>query len=103
LKKQEKANGAPIWGRIAEDLSRSRKNRSEVNLETINKFTKNNDIVVVAGKILGDGALDHSVTVASYKVSKSALEKINAAKGKIISIEKLVELNPKGKNIKILR
>ena len=103
LKKQEKINDAPIWGKIASDLARARKNRSQVNLEKINKFTKSDDMVVVAGKILGDGKLDHSVTIASYKFSKSALEKIHAAQGKSISIEELVKLNPKGTNIKILR
>ncbi|MBN2518543.1 MAG: 50S ribosomal protein L18e [Candidatus Altiarchaeota archaeon] len=103
LRKQERINDAPIWGRLAEDLNKSKKERAEVNIEKINRFTKDKETVVVAGKILADGQLNHSVTLASYRISKSAVEKVLAAKGNVISIEELIKVNPKGTRVRILR
>jgi len=59
--------------------------------------------VVVPGKLLGAGALDHAVTVAAFGASEKAKEKLAAAKAKYLSIPELVEKNPKGANIKIIR
>lgn len=99
----KEAKGQGIWARIADDLSKSRKNRSEVNIDKINKFTKAKDTVVVAGKVLANGSLDHSVTVACYKISPSARKKIEDAKGEVITIEELVNKNPKGSKVIILK
>ncbi len=93
----------PLWARIAEDLGKSRKDRAQVNLDKINQFTKAKETVVVAGKVLGNGTLDHEVTVACFKASESAREKIGQVKGKIITIKELMENNPKGSRVKILR
>jgi large subunit ribosomal protein L18e len=57
----------------------------------------------VPGKILGAGSLDHSITVAAFDASERAKEKIAEAKAKYLSIPELVETNPKGSNIKIIR
>jgi len=101
LKKEGKDQ--PIWARIAEDLGKSRKNRSEVNLDKINQFTKPKDTVVIAGKILANGELDHEVTIACYKASSSAKDKVEKVKGSLISIKELVEKNPKGTRVIILK
>ena len=93
----------PIWARLAEDLEGSRRNRAEVNLDKINKFTKAKDTVVVAGKVLGNGVLDHEVTIACFKASGSAKEKIEKAKGTMITIKDLVVKNPKGTRVIILK
>lgn len=93
----------PIWYSLAEDLSASRKNRSEVNLDKINKLTKAKDTVVVAGKVLANGSLDHDVTIACFKISEPAKAKIVSAKGSVITIKELVEKNPKGTRVMILK
>jgi large subunit ribosomal protein L18e len=93
----------PIWARLAVDLSKSRKNRSEVNLDKINTFTKPKDTVVVAGKVLANGELDHEVIIACFKASEGAKEKIEAAKGSLITIKELAEKNPKGSRVIILK
>lgn len=101
LKKEGKKQ--PIWTRLAEDLGGSRKNRAEVNLDKINQLTKAKDTVVVAGKVLGEGELDHEVTIACFKVSSSAKSKVEKTKSTIITIRELVEKNPKGTMVKILK
>jgi len=94
---------APIWTRTAEDLAKSNKDRAEINLDKINKLTKDNEMVLVAGKVLGSGSLDHAVTIASFKVSASARAKITGAKGQVLSIKEMADANPQGKGIRILR
>ena len=93
----------PIWAALAEDLGSSRRNRSEVNLEKINTLTKAKDTVVVAGKVLGQGELDHEVTIACFKASSSVKEKVERVKGSIITIKELVAKNPKGTRVIILK
>lgn len=103
LKKQSKEKDAGIWLDVAEYLSKPSRNRIAVNLSTINRHTEENATVVVPGKILATGTLDHAVTVAAFSTSEKAKEKLAAAKAKYLSISELVEQNPKGSNVKIIR
>lgn len=73
-----------------------------VNISRLNRYTKENDQVVVPGKVLGAGLIDHPVTVAAFAFSNEAREKISRAKGKCISIPDLIKINPSGTNVKIL-
>jgi large subunit ribosomal protein L18e len=82
-------------------MSGPRRNQVEANLFRINKNTKPNDTIVVPGKILAVGDLDHKITVACFNCSKSAKKKIEASGSKLISIEELLEQNPKGSGINI--
>lgn len=102
LKKAYKENHAPIWRDLAERLSSPRRERCEVNISRINRWTKPGDTVVVPGKVLGAGKLDHEVKVAAFSFSKSAIEKITRAGGKALSVKSLTETNPKGSHVKII-
>ncbi|HDZ17720.1 MAG TPA: 50S ribosomal protein L18e [archaeon] len=90
-----------IWKKISKKLSGPRQNRIKANLYRINKKTKENDIIVVPGKVLGIGELDHHITIACLEYSKSAKKLIESSGSKIISIEDLLEQNPKGSGIKV--
>ncbi len=90
-----------IWKKLSKKLSGPRRNQVEANIYRINKKTKNNDVIVVPGKILGLGELNHKLTIACLTFSKSAKKKIEASGSKLISIEELLEQNPKGENIKV--
>jgi large subunit ribosomal protein L18e len=90
-----------IWRRISKKLSGPRKNRVAPNLYRINKNTKENDIIVIPGKILGMGDLDHALTIACLECSKTARKKIESSGSQLISIEELLEKNPKGSGVKI--
>ena len=103
LKKQAREKQAGIWLDIAEYLTKPKAQRVAVNLSRINRYTQRRDTIVVPGKVLGAGALDHSVTVAAFSASQKAKEKLTAAKAKYLSIPELVEKNPKGANVKIIR
>jgi large subunit ribosomal protein L18e len=103
LKKESREKQVGIWLDIAEYLSKTRSQRVSVNLSTVNRNTKRSDVVVIPGKLLGSGSIDHAMTVAAFNVSQKAKEKIVAAKGKYLSIPELMEKNPLGANIRIIR
>ncbi|MBN3037540.1 MAG: 50S ribosomal protein L18e [Candidatus Diapherotrites archaeon] len=68
-------------------LGKSRRNRAEVNIGKINKNTKQGETIVVPGKVLAEGALDHAVTVAAMSFSKNAVQKIEKAGGKAVALD----------------
>lgn len=87
---------------IAEKLNKPRRQRVEVNLAHIERHTKKDETVVVPGVILGYGELSKPITISAWKFSEPAKQKIEKIKGKVLSIEELVEKNPRGTNVKIL-
>ena len=102
LRKIARENNAKIWHVVAEILARPKRKRVVVNLAKINRLTKKGDIVIVPGKILGSGELNHPVTIAAYSFSESAQKKIVDAGGKSLYIQELAESNPKGSNVRII-
>ncbi|MEM3555369.1 MAG: 50S ribosomal protein L18e [Candidatus Micrarchaeia archaeon] len=102
LKKKAVENKAAVWRRVAERLSKPARRRSEVNVHKINRCTKQGDMIVVPGKVLGSGSINHAVTVAAHSFSASAVEKIRKAGGSCISIEEAVERNPKGSGVVLM-
>lgn len=101
LRKYSRQYDAPVWRDVAEYLSRPRRIRVEVNLSRINRYANDGDIVVVPGKVLGSGVLTQKVTVAAWRFSKGAYEKIKSV-GEALTIEELLKRNPTGSNIKII-
>jgi large subunit ribosomal protein L18e len=103
LRKTSREQQAPIWLDVADYLSKTRSQRVAVNLSSINRYTEKADVVVVPGKVLASGVLDHAVTVAAFEASAPAKAKIAAAKSKYITIQELIGKNPQGSNVKIIR
>ncbi len=98
ISSETKAN---LWSRIADDLLMPTRQRRLVNVFKLNLYSKDGDVIVVPGKVLGTGDLNHQVTVAAFGFSKSAIEKIKNAKGNVMTIPELIQKNPKGKDVKI--
>ena len=101
LKEKAVEHKSPLWKQVASDLEKSSKRRSIVNLYKINRYARADETVIVAGKVLSVGDLDHKVTVAAFNFSVEATEKINKV-GKAISITELIKEAPQGKRIRIL-
>jgi large subunit ribosomal protein L18e len=102
LKKQSREKNAGIWLDVAENLSKPSRQRVAVNLSKINRYTEKNATIIVPGKVLASGTLDHAITVAAFDASDKAKEKLAAAKAKYLSIAELMEKNPQGSNVKII-
>jgi len=90
-----------IWKKVSKKLSGPRRERIEANLNRINLKTKENDVIVVPGKVLGIGEIDHKLTIACLNCSKTARKKIETSGSKLLSIEELLEQNPEGKDVKV--
>jgi large subunit ribosomal protein L18e len=103
LKAKSREQNVKIWRDIAERLERPRRGYAEVNLSRINRYTEENDVLVVPGKVLGSGNLNHSVTIAALGFSSSAAKQILSLNGKCLTIEQLMDLNPKGKGVRIFQ
>ncbi|MGC8936863.1 MAG: 50S ribosomal protein L18e [Candidatus Methanomethylicaceae archaeon] len=103
LRKASRNHNAEIWKALSEALCMPTRRRITINLGKIDRLTNEGDCVAVAGKVLGFGNLSKKVDVAALSFSQTARTKIAQAGGKAISLDVLVKLNPKGRNIKILR
>jgi len=95
LKSASHKDNAPVWKRVANDLSRSTRQRRIVNLSRLSRTTNKDEIVVVPGKVLGSGEMGHALTVAAFSFSASAKAAIELAKGKALTITELIKQKPK--------
>ncbi len=102
LKKQSKEKEAGIWLDVAEYLAKPSRKRVAVNLSKINRNTNEKEVILVPGKVLASGTLDHAVTVAAFNASDKAKTKLAAAKAKYMTITELMEQNPTGSNVRII-
>ncbi len=102
LKDASRLNGAPVWRDIALRLEGPMRNWAEVNVGKLNRYASENETVIVPGKLLGAGEIAKKLTVAAYRSSGQAKEKIEKAGGKSITIEELVKMNPKGSKVRIM-
>ena len=91
------------WLEVARILSGPRRKRINLNLESINKASKENDIIVVPGKVLSLGDLDKKVKVIALNFSEKAREKLLKSKNEMSTIIEEIKKNPDGKKIKILK
>ena len=91
-----------LWKRIAEDLQKPTRQRRLVNLFSLDMHSKDGEVVIVPGKVLGTGDINHKVTVAAFSFSESAVQKIRDAKGTVMTIHELLMKNPKGKDVRVL-
>ena len=72
-----------------------------MNVSRLNRYTKKGETIVVPGKVLGAGGIDHPFVVAAFSFSELAKSKILKAKGKCLKIADLVDKNPKGTDVRI--
>ena len=103
LKKAAKKGGkSGLWEAVAEYLERSRSKRVAVNVGKIAKLTKPGDVVIVPGKVLGGGVIEHKVVVGGFSFSESARSKITAAGGEVLPIKKFIETYSSCKGVKLI-
>ncbi|MDR3282673.1 MAG: 50S ribosomal protein L18e [Candidatus Methanoplasma sp.] len=103
LKAKTRENEAAIWRDIALRLEKPKRNWAEANLSKLERYAKDGETVVIPGKVLAAGSVTKKLTVAAYSFSEAAVGRIKAAGGKTLTIAELMESNPKGSNVRILR
>ncbi|RKD94952.1 50S ribosomal protein L18e [Halopiger aswanensis] len=101
LKSTSRETDADVWRDIADRLEKPRRTHAEVNLGRIERYAREEETVVVPGKVLGSGALQKSVTVAAVDFSSSAETKIDQV-GETVQLEQLLEENPEGSDVRVI-
>lgn len=94
LKKTSDKLGVNVYKAVAGKLSSSASQRPQVNLSKINKYAKEGETIIVPGKVLGNGLLTKKVTIISFNVSQGAIEKIQKAGAKYISLKEYISKKP---------
>ena len=102
LKKASKSNDAPIWLKLSKMALKTSRARRTVNLNKISQLTKDGDVVVVPGKVLGTGSMSHKITLCSFSISNAAASKVLESGGKIASFDDMTKQFPTGKGVTLL-
>jgi len=103
LKRKGRQHQTPLWFAVADYLAKSRRSRIVLNIGQVSRHAKDGDTVVVPGKVLGSGEPVPKLTIAAFKFSPSALVKVQKAGGRCIPISRLVDENPQGTKVRLLR
>lgn len=80
----------PIWHDVARYLAAPKRKSVAVNIEKINRLSNDSEIIIVPGKVLGAGELNHNIVLAALKFSSGVKEKIGK-KANIMTIPELIE------------
>jgi large subunit ribosomal protein L18e len=102
LRNAYKKSKAPIWKALEQEIAGPKNNRREVNVGRLAQITRESEVVVVGGKVLGAGTMDHKLTVCAFSISESAAKKIVNAGGRILHFDELVKSHPDGRGVRII-
>ena len=102
LKSAARNGGGDVWSDVADRLEKPRRTHAEVNLGRIERYAREDETVVVPGKVLGSGAIRKEVTVAAVDFSGTAETKIQQV-GETKRLEQALEDNPDGTNVRVIR
>lgn len=102
LLRRLKQSKAPLYRAVAQKIQSPRRQRAAVNLGKLERHTETDDTVIVPGKVLAAGKLEHKLTVAALGFSEQAQKQIEQLNGTCMTIAELIEKYPSGTGIKIM-
>jgi len=91
------------WKEVAEILTNSTRKRVNLNLDKINKESKENEILVVPGKVLSVGEVNKKFVIAALNFSEKAKEKLLKANCQVLTILDEIKKNKEAKGVTILK
>lgn len=91
------------WNKIAQIISGGRRRYSDVNINRIEKESNDGDVIIVPGKVLGNGNLTKKIKICALYFSESAHEKIKQGKSEAVKLIDEIKKNPEAQGVKILR
>jgi len=90
------------WNQIANLISRPRRKNISMNIDQIDKVTKEGDTVVVPGKVLSNGNVTKKIRVCALNFSEGARKKLKEKKCEVVTIKEEMKINSKAQGIKVL-
>jgi len=97
-----KKTDSDFWLRVAGILSGPRRARSVINLNDVEKATKEGDSVVFPGKVLSQGEISKKIALIALDFSEKAREKLLKNKAHVTEIGEEIKKNPDAKGLKLL-
>ncbi len=79
-----------VWNRVNELLLVPSRERISVNIYKINKNTKEGDVIVVPGKVLSTGEMDHKISIAALEYSAAAAEKMKKSGCSLMDLKSII-------------
>ncbi len=98
-----KAKKLKDWLQVARILSGTRIHKVQVNLDKIDRESKEGDSIVVPGKVLGNGEVNKKLRIIAISFSESAVEKLKNKKCETRTILEEIKSNPKAQGVKIVK
>lgn len=90
------------WLRVADKLAGPRRTRVAINLNQIDRESKDGETIVIPGKVLGEGNVNKKLRIVAWNFSESAIKKLKEKKCEAIMISEEIKKNPEGKRIRII-
>lgn len=91
------------WMDVARILSMPRRDSTEMNLDEIDRNSKDGETMVVPGKVLSQGEVNKKIRIVAFGFSEKAREKLLKSKIQTSSILEEIKKNPEGKGIRIIK
>jgi len=89
---------AGLWKRVLKLSEVPSRSRRTVNLYKINKYSKEGDNIIVPGKVLGEGQMDHSISITAMEYSERAKLNLKSNKCTVRKLEDIL----KEKRLKVI-
>lgn len=92
-----------IWQKLEHEAKKPVRQRAEMNLSRLESLTKDGQVVLFPGKVLGTGSFARKITLAARAFTKSARERIEKSGSKIVPYSEVAKSHPKGTNVLFLK
>jgi large subunit ribosomal protein L18e len=92
----------PVYKRAVKMLSRRTNQLVEVNVGKLGSISTEEGLLLVPGKVLGDGEVDKKLHVGAVAFTASAIQKINSAGGEALLIKDFVAKYGEGKGVHLV-
>ena len=92
------SDGHPLAKRLNKLVTKPKRQRVKVNVHKINKYSKDGESLIVPGKVLSIGKMDHKVNIAAVNYSEKARKSLMESGSKIFPLKEML----KQKGIRII-
>ena len=89
-KSKENAKNKKLLEYLKFLASKPKRQRVSVNLYKLDKYSKENEAIVVPGKVLGTGEISKSINITAIDFSSGALEKLKGSKCKVVGLDEMI-------------
>jgi len=91
------------WLEVSALLSYPAKKRIIKNLYEIEKDAKDNEVIVIPGKVLSQGEITKKIKIVALSFSDKAKDKLKKSKIDFCLIDEEIKKNPKAEKVRILK